>query len=409
MLRSPFTFLLASFLFALACQPVAGTGVRGVQAAPAGQDASGQGLPFSAPPFDPGAVKVRLERTASGLREPTMVTPAGDGSGRLFVTERAGRIVIVESGQLRGSPYLDIRSLVGSSGQEQGLLSVAFHPRYVENGLFYINYIDLRGTTIIARYSVSSDQNAADPASASVLLRITQPAANHNGGLMVFGPDGYLWIGMGDGGGAGDQFRNAQNRQSLLGKLLRIDINSGESYGIPPDNPFINVPNVAPEIWAYGLRNPWRFSFDWPTGELYIADVGQNRYEWVHHQDAGARGGQNFGWPIMEGLHCYPSGNSCNTAGLDPPITEYGHDKGCSITGGFVYRGQAYPQVQGVYFFADFCSGRLWALDWSAAGGWRQTELANTGLSVSTFGQDEAGELYLATLDGGALYHLVFE
>lgn len=387
---------LAVLVLALGCQSVAGATVR---QAPANQG----------PGFDPAATRLRLERVVGGFRDPTMIAVAGDGSGRLFVTERPGRVRIVENGELRESPFLDITDRVGSGGQEQGLLSVAFHPRYTENGWLFVNYTDRRGTTVISRFTVGADPSAVDAAGEHVLLTIAQPAANHNGGLLVFGPDGYLYVGMGDGGGAGDQYRNAQNRGTLLGKLLRLDVDRGDTYEVPPDNPFVNTPGAAPEVFAYGLRNPWRFAFDWPTGELYIADVGQNRYEWVHHQNAGTVGGQNYGWPIVEGLHCYPSGDACSRSGLESPIAEYGHERGCSVSGGFVYRGQAYPQVDGVYFFADFCSGRVWALDWSPGGGWRQTEIANSGMNISTFGQDEAGELYLATFDTGSVYRLIFE
>ncbi len=385
----------------LACTPVWGpTG----SAAPA--DAPGRGQDTG---FDPSIASVQLVRVAAGFTDPTMIAVPGDGSGRMFLTERPGRISIVENGQRRTTPFLDITDRVGSRGQEQGLLSVAFHPRYVENGAFFVNYTNLQGATVISKFVVSADPQTADIASEQVLLTITQPAANHNGGLLVFGPDGYLYVGMGDGGGAGDQFRNAQNRASLLGKLLRLDVDRGETYEIPPDNPFVGVPGTAPEIFAYGLRNPWRYSFDALTGELYIGDVGQNRYEWIHHQNDGTVGGQNYGWPLVEGLHCYPSGENCSRSGFETPVAEYGRDRGCSVTGGFVYRGQAYSSVQGVYFFADFCSGRIWALDWTPAGGWRQTEIAHTGRNISTFGQDEQGELYVATFGDGGLHRLVFE
>jgi glucose/arabinose dehydrogenase len=388
---------VAALILALGCQTASGAPARGTT--PSTQSRT----------FDPSSTRLRLERVADGFRDPTMIAVAGDGSGRLFVTERPGRISVIEGGQRRDAAFLDITGRVGSRGQEQGLLSVAFHPRYVENKWLYVNYTDLQGTTVISRFTVSEDGSAVDPGSEHVLLTIAQPAANHNGGLLVFGPDGFLYVGMGDGGGAGDQFRNAQNRATLLGKMLRLDVDRGDTYEVPPDNPFVNTPEAAPEVFAYGLRNPWRFAFDGPTGELYIADVGQNRYEWVHHQNAGTVGGQNYGWPIVEGFHCYPSGEGCDRAGLETPIAEYGHDRGCSVSGGFVYRGQMYSQVQGVYFFADFCSGRVWALDWSAEAGWRQTEIANTGMTISTFGQDENNELYLATFDSGAVYRVVFE
>ncbi|HEY3118880.1 MAG TPA: PQQ-dependent sugar dehydrogenase [Chloroflexota bacterium] len=358
---------------------------------------------------DPSSWRIQLDPFVTGLVQPTHVTNAGDGSGRLFLTERAGRIVIVRDGQLVPGPFLDIRDRVGSANTEQGLLSVAFHPQYAQNGALFVDYTDKRGDTVVARYSVSDDPDRANPDSGQVLLHIAQPAANHNGGLLVFGPDGYLYVGMGDGGGAGDQFHNAQNLGSLLGKLLRLDVDSGDPYGIPPDNPFIGSPGSQPEVWAYGLRNPWRYSFDRETGDLIIADVGQNRYEWIQLHPAGTAGGQNYGWPIWEGLHCYPSGSACDRTGVETPIAEYGHDLGCSVTGGFVYRGQAFPAAQGVYFFADFCSGRIWSLDPQPDGSWRQTELLRSGKSVSTFGEDESGELYVASLDPGVLYRLVVQ
>lgn len=396
--------LLSALIVALGCQSAAGAAIRSAGSVGAGQDESAQTRAF-----DPGSTRFRFERVLGGLRQPTMVTAAYDGSGRLFVTERAGRILIVENGQLRADPFLDISPIIRSREQEQGLLSVAFHPRYQENGRFFVYYTNTQGSIALARYGVSSDPNRADPDSGVLLLTIPKPAANHNGGLLVFGPDGYLYAGTGDGGGAGDQFRNAQNRGSLLGKLLRLDVDRGDTYEIPPENPFVNSPGALPEIFAYGLRNPWRFSFDWLTRELYIADVGQNRFEWVHHQNTGTVGGQNYGWPIREGFHCFPSGDTCSTEGLETPIGEYGRDKGCSVTGGFVYRGQAYPHAQGGYFFADFCSGRVWSLDWSPSRGWRQTELANTGLSISSFGEDESGELYAVTLDPGGLLRVTLD
>lgn len=394
--RSWLSVALAGLALALGCQSASGAPVGRSEPTAARQQ------------FDPASVNVRLERVAGGLRQPTMVTGAYDGSGRLFITERMGRILVFQDGQVLGRPFLDITARVGSRGQEQGLLSVAFHPRYRDNGYFYVNYTNLQGTTVISRFIVSADPNLAEAGSEHILLTIPQPAANHNGGLLVFGPDGYMYVGMGDGGGAGDQFRNAQNLQSLLGKILRLDVDRGETYEVPPSNPFVGRPGVLPEIFAYGLRNPWRFSFDWLTGELYIADVGQNRFEWVHHSVNGTTGGQNYGWPIREGSACFPAGASCDATGLETPIGEYGRDKGFSVTGGFVYRGNAYPHAQGAYFFADFGSGRIWSLDWSPPLGWRQTELANTGVMISSFGEDEAGEHWVVSLDPGALYRVSY-
>ncbi|MPZ12929.1 MAG: glucose dehydrogenase [Chloroflexi bacterium] len=366
-----------------------------------------QAGPISPRPFDPGAVELALEPVVTGLQEPTYVGSAKDGSGRLFVLERAGRILIVRDGRLLPNPFLDIQPMVSARGSEQGLLGLAFHPQFTENGWLYINFTNTNGDTTIVRYAVSRDPDVVDPNSALPVLQIPQPAANHNGGNLVFGPDGYLYIGMGDGGGAGDQYGNAQNLSSLLGKLLRIDVNASVPYAIPPDNPFVTRDGARTEIWAYGLRNPWRFSFDRATDDLYIADVGQNRFEWVHLEGAGAGGGRNYGWPIVEGSQCYPGGQACDRSALPVPITEYSHDLGCSITGGFVYRGRAYPSTRGVYFFADYCSGRVWALDRQADRTWRQTELIESSLSISSFGEDQDGELFVTSLRPGGLYRLV--
>jgi glucose/arabinose dehydrogenase len=356
--------------------------------------------------FDPAGTALRLERVVSGLRAPTAIAAAPDGSGRLYVTEKAGTIRIVRGTTLVAEPFLDIRALVGSSGSEQGLLGLAFHPRYTDTRTFFVNYTDRNGDTVVARYRVSADPERADPVSATVILTVRQPAANHNGGHLAFGPDGKLYIGLGDGGGAGDRFGNAQNPAALLGKMLRIDVDGGEPYAIPPDNPFRDHPNYRPEIWAVGLRNPWRYSFDRATGDLYIADVGQNAYEEINFQPASSRGGENYGWPRMEGTHCYPSGAACDRSGLVLPIGEYGRSGGCSVTGGYVYRGRAEPALTGAYFFADFCSGTFWSLHRDAAGRWVQTELLRSGVSISSFGEDEAGELYVVGYNNGTLYRL---
>lgn len=354
---------------------------------------------------DLAALQIALEPLVAGFERPTYVTGAGDGSGRLFVVEQPGVIWIVREEQRSAEPFLDIRELVGSSGNEQGLLSVAFHPDYASNGLFFVNYTNRQGDTVIARYSVSANADQADPNSAQILLTIDQPASNHNGGLIKFGPDGYLYIGMGDGGRAGDPWGNAQNLNTLLGKMLRIDVNGTAPYSVPADNPFVNQADVRPEIWAYGLRNPWRFAFDRANGDLYIADVGQNRYEEVHVQLASSRGGENYGWNIVEGDACY-QGNSCDQNNLVPPVAVYSHDEGCSITGGYVYRGSAFPQMAGVYVYADFCSGYIWGLH-NNGGSWESRLLLRSELGISSFGEDDAGELYLSDLRDGGIYRLV--
>src|SRR5215211_7912120 len=263
----------------------------------------------------------------SGLQRPVDLQP--DGSGRLFVIEKVGRIWIIENDQLLETPFLDITDRVGSSGNEQGLLGLAFHPGYQENGRFFVNYTDTRGDTVIARYQVSSEPNLGDPNSEVPLFGYDQPFPNHNGGAMVFGPDGYLYIGSGDGGAAGDPFGNAQNTDAMLGKILRVDVDSAEPYVVPSDNPFGN------EVWAYGLRNPWRISFDRSTEDLYIGDVGQNAWEEIDYLPAGSPGGANFGWNHREGAHDYKGGGP---EGMIDPVAEYSHPEGgCSVTGGYVY------------------------------------------------------------------------
>jgi glucose/arabinose dehydrogenase len=337
-----------------------------------------------------------------GLTRPAYLTHAGDD--RLFVVEQLGRIRIIEGGQLLDRPFLDITDKVTTDGNEQGLLSVAFHPDYQSNGQFFVNYTRQRdGATVIERYTVSKDDpDRADDQSGQVILVIAQPEANHNGGLIKFGPDGYLYIGMGDGGGAGDRhgaIGNGQDRNSLLGKLLRIDVTHQATYAIPPTNPFNT------EVWAYGLRNPWRFSFDRDTGDFYIADVGQNSYEEVNVQSAASAGGENYGWRIMEGLHCYNPQEGCDQSGLVLPVAEYSHaEGGCAITGGYVYRGSNYPVLQGAYFFGDYCSGNIWSLQRDGAQ-WQMTKRLESGVRISSFGEGVDGELYVVD-HGGAVYQL---
>jgi glucose/arabinose dehydrogenase len=315
-------------------------------------------------------------------------------------------IRIFRDGHLSGSPYLDITDRVGSSANEQGLLGLAFHPNYAGNGLFFVNYTDRQGDTVVARFSVSADPERGDPASEVLVLTLPQPAGNHNGGHLAFGPDGYLYIGTGDGGGAGDQYGNGQNGGTLLGAMLRLDIDGAPPYAIPPGNPFVDDPAVRDEIWAMGLRNPWRYSFDRLTGDLYIADVGQNRYEEVNYQPAAAPGSRNYGWPITEGTHCFPKDRSCDQTGLAQPVMEYDHSQGCSVTGGYVYRGQAFPSLTGVYLYGDYCSGRIWGLVADQAGAWHAAELAQADARLSSFGEDETGELYLLDMGDGELFRI---
>jgi glucose/arabinose dehydrogenase len=356
-------------------------------------------LPLAAP-------TIALEAAFSGFHSPVYITHDGEAS-RLFVVEKAGRIRLIENGAVQAMPFLDITDRVGSRGSEQGLLSVAFPSDYAAGGLFYVDYTDLRGNTVVARYRRSADNpRQADPASEQKILQVDQPAPNHNGGQLQFGPDGYLYIGMGDGGGAGDQWGNAQATGVLLGKILRIDVGGTDAYTIPADNPFAGKAGARPEIWALGLRNPWRFSFDRATGDLYIADVGQSAYEEVDFQPAHSPGGQNYGWNRVEGAHCYKPPSGCDSSGTVPPVTEYDHTQGCSITGGYVYRGTRFPQMAGVYFFADFCSGKVWGLWRDTSGAWRTDFLLDSGLSPSSFGEDAAGEIYLVGYQDGTIYHL---
>ena len=334
---------------------------------------------------------------ANGLDRPLDVQNAGDGSGRLFIVEQAGRIMVYQNGAVLPAPFLDIVQEVGSTGNEQGLLGLAFQPDYAHNGQFFVNYTDRKGDTVIARFKVSADPNVADAASETALLHVDQPYSNHNGGVLAFGPDGYLYAGLGDGGSQGDPSGNGQRTGVLLGKILRIDVNSGNPYSIPRDNPFGN------EVWAYGLRNPWRFSFDRATGDLYIGDVGQNSWEEIDFLPAGSPGGSNLGWNIMEGNHAYKGGDQ---GGLIPPVAEYSHaEGGCSVSGGYVYRGADLPEWQGVYLYADYCSGNVWGLLQKDQGGWDNALLFSNVGRITSFGLDEAGEVFI-TDHSGSVYLL---
>jgi glucose/arabinose dehydrogenase len=367
----------------------------------------GSGTPSA--PSPAGWPQISLSTVAAGFAQPVHVTHAGDGSGRIFVVEQAGRIQILDNGVVLPSPFLDISAKLVCCG-EQGLLSVAFPPGFAAKGYFYVNYTrSPDGATVVARYRVSAgDANVADPASEEVILTIPQPFANHNGGQLAFGPDNNLYIGMGDGGSGGDPLNNGQTPGTLLGKLLRIDVESGaKPYGVPPDNPFLQAAGYRPEIWALGLRNPWRFSFDRGTGDLYIGDVGQNNIEEIDFQPAGDLVGRNYGWNIMEGDSCYPIGTvGCNRTDLTLPVFVYDHSLGCSVTGGHVYRGSAIPSLQGVYLFGDFCSGRIWGIRKNGAA-WDNALLADATLTITTFGEDEAGNVYVANFATGELLQIL--
>jgi len=361
-------------------------------------------VPAASSAADAPGLRIAPGAKVATVKKPTHVTHAADGSGRLFITEQEGRIVIVKDGVLLSDPFLDIRGRVSCCG-ERGLLSVAFPPAFREKRYFYVNYTDTAGDTKVARYRLTKDGDRADPGSEEIVLTVQQPYANHNGGQLAFGPDGYLYIGMGDGGSANDPQGNGQKMSTLLGKMLRIDVESGSRpYAVPSSNPFAGKQGVRPEIWASGLRNPWRFSFDRATGDLFIADVGQNRLEEVNVQPSSSKGGENYGWNILEGSRCLTS-KTCGTAGLAMPAAEYGHGQGCSVTGGMVYRGKALTRLQGTYLYGDYCLGRIWGMR-REAGRWTSVELADTGLSISTFGEDEAGELYVADHGKGVIYRL---
>lgn len=356
----------------------------------------------------PAEGAVRLEPLPWVFAKPVFVTHAPGDPETLFVVEQVGRIRVFRQGR-EEEALLDLRGRV-SGGYEQGLLGLAFHPGFQENRYFYVNYTDLGGTTRVVRYRAEEGRYVADPQSAEVLLSIAQPAENHNGGMIAFGPDGYLYIATGDGGRAGDPWGNAQNPHTLLGKLLRIDVDGGSPYAIPPDNPFAGGDDARPEIWALGLRNPWRFSFDRLTGDLYIADVGQESWEEVNFEPRGSAGGRNYGWNVMEGTHCYPAALACSTEGYALPVAEYVHSSsnGCSITGGYVYRGEAIPALYGAYLFGDYCTGKIWTM-WPEGKErpFQVDELLVSGLQISSFGEDGRGELYVTDIRGGRVYRFV--
>ena len=363
----------------------------------------------AAAPFDPSQVVFR--QAMSGLTQPVFLTHAGDGSGRLFVVERAGRIRIFKDGNLLSTPFLAID--VNHSGSEQGLLALAFHPNYKTNRRFYTVHTRGDGALVLSRFVRSAaNPDRANAGSRLTLLTIPHPThQNHNGGTLAFGPDGYLYWSTGDGGGGGDPFNNAQNRNSLLGKILRLDVDHtdpGKNYAIPTSNPFYNMPNRRGEIWAYGLRNPWRLSFDRQTGDLFIGDVGQGQREEIDFQSAGSAGGQNYGWRVMEGSLCYNPSTGCNQSGKVLPVAEYSHSLGCSVTGGYIYRGAFYPDMQGQYFYGDFCSGVLFSLYDDPVNGWTVTQVEDTPYNISTFGQDEQGELYFTDYGAGTIYQICY-
>ena len=353
----------------------------------------------------PDPQKYTWALVATGFESPVDIQFPPDGTGRMFIVEQPGRIRIATTTGLATGPFLDISDRVNSRGNEQGLLGLAFHPRYAENGLFFVNYTDHNSHNVIARFRAGADPSLADASSEMILLSIDDPYANHNGGVLTFGPDGYLYAGLGDGGSANDPFGNGQNTGTLLGKILRLDVDRADPYAIPQDNPFAQG-GGSPEVWAYGLRNPWRMSFDTATGELYIADVGQGQWEEIDYLPAAASGA-NFGWNLREGAHEFAGAPPAGAKLIDP-IAEYSHSEGgCSVTGGYVYRGRM-AEWNGLYLFGDFCSGKLWGLlmRQDASGPeWERQLLYETGANITTFGQDSNREVYLADRSG-TIYRL---
>jgi glucose/arabinose dehydrogenase len=370
-------------------------------------------VPQSADQGFPDPVGYSWQAVVGELNRPVGLANAGDGTGRLFVVEQAGQIRIVLGRALLPQPFLDLSGQVSCCG-ERGLLGLAFHPRYAQNGFFYVNYTDLNGDTVIARFQVSAEPDQAEPKSEVRLLTVVQPYPNHNGGVVAFGPDGYLYLGLGDGGSGGDPHGNGQSLDTLLGKVLRLDVDTpdasrGVPYSIPVDNPFAAGRESArgglPEIWVFGLRNPWRFSFDRLTGDLFIGDVGQNQWEEINYLPAGSPGAANFGWNYREGAHPYAGPPPVGVHLIDP-IAEYDHSQGISVTGGVVYRGMELPEWRGVYLYGDYGSGKIWGLLPVGDGSWRTRLLFESGFNITSFGEDEAGEVYLVDHSGG-LYRLV--
>ena len=354
------------------------------------------------PPPPPGTPSLKL---IDNFSSPVYLTAPPADSQRLFVVEQGGAIRVLHNDTVRTRPFLDLSGRI-SSGGERGLLSVAFHPSYATNGRFYVYFTNPAGDIRIVRYTVSSDPDSADEATKDTVLRVAHPGQdNHNGGQLQFGPDGMLWVGTGDGGGGGDPAGNGQNKHALLGKLLRLDVNGASGYAIPADNPSGSDTSFAPEVWSYGLRNPWRFSFDRSTGDLYIGDVGQDTWEEVDVSPTAVQRGRgvNFGWNIMEGRHCYPNA-PCDSTHSVLPVLEYPHVLGgCAVTGGYVYRGAAFgaTAMVGQYFYADFCNGEVHSFAYPGGAGlvdW--SSLLSPGPNISSFGQDAKGELYILQLSG---------
>lgn len=366
-------------------------------------------------PVTPAVAATSLVPVKSGFDQPLQVTNAGDGSNRLFVVERLGKIRIIKKGSLLSKPFLDISSQV-ANGDEQGLLGLAFDPKYESNRKFYVYFTRIGGDIAVNEYRASSSNpDVAVKSTGRRIITIAHPpATNHNGGALAFGKDGFLYIGTGDGGGAGNPGNYAQSKDSLLGKILRIDVtrtSGSRNYRIPPANPFVGKAG-RDEIWSFGLRNPWRISFDRSRGDLWVADVGEGGYEEINRRTSSSSStrngrGQNYGWRVMEGAHCFMPSSGCNRTAKVLPVTEYTHVSGrCSVTGGFVYRGTKSPKLAGRYIFGDFCSGTIWSISRSASTGSKPTLLLETSLLISSFGEDEKGEVYVVDFGGGRIYRL---
>jgi len=348
--------------------------------------------------------RIGLTLIATGLGSPTAIASTRITSDRrLFIVDRLGLIRIInEEGQIEKTPFLDIRGRVQAGG-EMGLLGLAFHPSFKDNGYFYVNYIDKSRSTMISRFKVTSDKNAADPGSEKAILEIPQPYKNHNGGDLAFGPDGYLYIALGDGGSGGDPQNRAQNMNDLLGKILRIDVDKGDSYNVPADNPFVNQADAKAEIWSAGWRNPWRFSFDRTSGNMWIADVGQGTFEEINFEKA-TDGGKNYGWRCYEGSKAYLPSGCKDKSQYVFPVIEYHHtEKRCSVTGGYVYRGVQSKELTGKYFYGDYCGGQVYLAS-EKNGTWEAKLVASTPYQISTFGEDSQGEIYLADFKTGSIY-----
>ena len=352
--------------------------------------------------------QIKLLKVAGNLANPVDIVAQPNSSSRLYFVLQGGKVVLYNGSRVLATPFLNLSSSIASGG-ERGLLSLAFHPSYASNGYFYVLYTAPVGDVTLARFKVSSsNKNVANASSKLVLLSIPHSQhSNHNGGKLLFGRDGYLYLSVGDGGGSGDADDNAQDLGTLLGKLLRINVNGATPYTIPASNPFVGTPGARPEIWAYGLRNLWRFSFDRSNGNLYLGDVGQDLWEEVSFQAASSHGGENYGWRRMEGKHCFDPATACNDGTLKLPIFEYSHSNGCSVTGGFVYRGAQFPAIAGKYLYADYCNGVIRGAK-KVNGVWTTSALLSTGKLISTFGQDRSGELYIAEHgSAGGVYRIV--